>query len=51
MDALKEKYEEYKQQLAEEEKEQRFYSNILKKIPVFKDSNEYELAIEILEKN
>ena len=51
MDALKAKYEEYKQQLAEEEKEQRFYSNILKKIPVSKDSNEYELAIEILEKN
>lgn len=50
MQSLKIKYEEYKQQLAEEEKEQRFYSNILKKIPVFKDNNEYELAIEILEK-
>ena len=49
MQTLALKYDEYKLQLEEEEKDQKFYSNLLKKIPVFKDSNEYELAIEILE--
>lgn len=50
MQAVKLKYNEYKQQLADEEKEQRFYTNILKKIPVFRDDDEYELVKEVLEK-
>ncbi len=49
MVALKEKYEEYKELLKEEEKEQHFYSQLLKKIPVFKDSNEYAEAVTVLE--
>ncbi len=50
MQAVKLKYNEYKQQLADEEKEQRFYTNILKKIPVFRDDDEYELVKEVMEK-
>ncbi len=47
---LKKKYEEYKEERKkEDEEEQSFYSQILKKIPVFKDDAEYPEATEILE--
>lgn len=48
---LKRKYEEFKEEerQKEEEEEQPFYSQILKKIPVFKDENEYPEAKAILD--
>lgn len=48
---LKKKYEEFKEEerKKEEEEEQPFYSQILKKIPVFKDENEYPEAKAILD--
>lgn len=48
---LKRKYEEFKEaeRKKEEEEEPAFYSHLLKKIPVFKDEEEYPEATAILE--
>lgn len=49
--ALKQKYVEYQkeQQGKEEENEQRFYSSLLKKIPMFNSDREYAEAIAVLD--